>query len=40
MNKLYKKDEETLLNKKKKRDEGKQKSKPEKTRVNNRNGFN
>ena len=40
INKLYRKEEETLLNKKKKRDEGKQKNKPEKTRVNNRNGFN
>jgi hypothetical protein len=40
MNKLYRKEEEALLNKKKKRDEGKQKNKSEKTRINNRNGFN
>ena len=38
MAKLYKKDEETCLNKKKKREEVKQKNKNEKTRVNNRNG--
>ena len=39
MSKLYKKEEEALLNKKKKREEIKQKNKAEK-RVNNRNGYN
>ena len=39
MSKLYKKEEEALLNKKKKREEIKQKNKSEK-RVNNRNGYN
>ena len=40
ISKVYKKEEEALLNKKKKREEIKQKNKSEKQRFNNRNGMN